>query len=231
MLNHTNQNLPHSLQDCVKNGQMESGEIDRISGTIIKIMVLPPVLTMIITFMLMGSLGKRAEFSDYMLLLLGGLTIASLEFASLWLLGLILGAQVNIVKNTRIAADATLYMAQHTLSNSPDTPDDTASKNWYCHKCGTKNTSAATSCASCGTGRYKNVPHPGVPVPGQSPSVKCVCGERFYGEVCPQCGRQASTPATSQTNDAVDTGWRCPRCDTRNNANARVCKGCGASKP
>lgn len=78
-----------------------------------------------------------------------------------------------------------------------------AINSWVCSQCGTRNSSSTMHCKGCYNAKPEeiinlkssktkpNVEEPKTETPPTpSKSNKCKCGERYWGDICPNCGRK-----------------------------------------
>lgn len=76
---------------------------------------------------------------------------------------------------------------------SGDKPYNTVGKennNWKCNNCGESNSSNTRFCMKCGSAKtHRPMQQTAVKTSVAEQSHKCTCGERVYGDCCPNCGR------------------------------------------
>lgn len=62
---------------------------------------------------------------------------------------------------------------------------------WHCEKCGQRVPKILSTCSACGASRPSSVQPftTSIPATSNGKMQKCVCGEKFYGNTCPNCGR------------------------------------------
>ena len=134
------------------------------------------------------------------LALVGPLVIALgpiVAWVSSWLLygfGELVDKTCDIERNTRGISSRETPSVNEIAPATSVTKSATvhSDSGWICDRCGTKNPLSSSSCKGCSSSKpsaptlSKGV----IPSSTEKPSVKCVCGERVYGEVCPNCGRK-----------------------------------------
>lgn len=113
-------------------------------------------------------------------------------------------ALAAIVHNTNISANIDIYRESKSGTNVESTVNEEATdtlikkspipqnSGWVCKKCGIRNANNSKFCINCGS----SSPEPSTQQPKattqhtQGTSHKCKCGERFIGNLCPNCGRE-----------------------------------------
>ena len=61
---------------------------------------------------------------------------------------------------------------------------------WICPNCNEVNKSNSRFCSKCGLAKEPKPKKPSTQTIVPEASHKCTCGERFYGDTCPNCGRK-----------------------------------------
>lgn len=95
-------------------------------------------------------------------------------------------------------------------------------KTWKCEKCGCRTPNSYLTCKNCGTIKPSPNVHAHTPPPTEK-SKMCACGERVFGKICPNCGREIDQ-VKSNASDTIHR-WRCDNC--RNMISAYPCNHCG----
>lgn len=85
---------------------------------------------------------------------------------------------------------------KETVINYPSTAKSTTikydeTKMWRCEKCGGRTPNSQMTCKCCGAVKPSQKPIVQKTEPKEK-ATRCVCGELFYGKICPNCGRTKS---------------------------------------
>lgn len=135
---------------------------------------------------------------------------AILEYCAYHVLALLVSSLASIVQHNRISANISLYKAakdeninddyeeEKAIAQNQDIKKDTDLRFVDCQKCGGENAHSQMFCQHCGASlkissshKTNNNSHIESFVGSKEKSIKCPCGARYYGDKCPNCGRDA----------------------------------------